>query len=320
LAALVALAAVAAYGIALWKAPGWMHATQAQDRYNARVLVVSVGGAFVVGAGLLYTARNYRLSRRGQVTERFANALERLASAELYVRIGGVHALEQVMRNSASHHDDVMQVLAAFIRNRAPAAREPDSHRWMHPVTASDNLPPQPELDIQAALTAIAQRPHRREHRLINLKGLHLVGADLNDADLVGVYLNGANLTGGRFFGANLTGARLIGANLTDANLSGARLAHAWLDDANLARAQFHRLLVGVWWRRTDLTKANLSGANLTDVDLRNVRLTRTWLWRLYGANLTGTLLGADPPAVPIGWTVIDSDTGKLAPVPAHGT
>src|SRR5262249_15151543 len=65
------LAAVAAYGVALWRAPGWMHATTAQAAYNARVLVISVGGAIVVLTGLLYTAFNYRLSRRGQDTDRF---------------------------------------------------------------------------------------------------------------------------------------------------------------------------------------------------------------------------------------------------------
>lgn len=100
LAAILALAAVAAYGLALWRAPDWMHVTKPQNRYNARILVISVGGAIVVGTGLLYTARNYRLSRRGQVTDRFTIALERLGSSELYVRIGGVHALEHVMRDS----------------------------------------------------------------------------------------------------------------------------------------------------------------------------------------------------------------------------
>ena len=70
-----------------------MRAAAAQVRYNARVLVISVGGAIVVGTGLLYTARNCRLSRRGQVTDRYTIALERLGSSELYVRIGGVHAL-----------------------------------------------------------------------------------------------------------------------------------------------------------------------------------------------------------------------------------
>ena len=48
-----------------------MHAKAAQDRYDARILVVSVGGAVVVGLGLLYTARNFRLSHRGQITDRF---------------------------------------------------------------------------------------------------------------------------------------------------------------------------------------------------------------------------------------------------------
>jgi hypothetical protein len=76
LAAIVALAAAAAYSRALWRAPGWTHATTAQDRYNARVLVISVGGAIVIGTGLLYTARNYRLSRRGQITDQFTIALE----------------------------------------------------------------------------------------------------------------------------------------------------------------------------------------------------------------------------------------------------
>ena len=57
-----------------------------------------------------------------QVTDRFTKALERLGSSELYVRIGGVHALEHVMRDSADHHDDVIEVLTEFIRDRAPAA------------------------------------------------------------------------------------------------------------------------------------------------------------------------------------------------------
>ena len=86
--------------------------------------MISVGGAFVVIIGLLYTGRNYRLSRRGQVTDRFTVALERLGSSELYVRIGGVHALEHVMRDSTDHHDDVLEVLTAFLRDgfspRAP--------------------------------------------------------------------------------------------------------------------------------------------------------------------------------------------------------
>jgi len=150
LAVIVGLPAAAAYGVALWKAPDWMHATASQARYNARVLVISVGGAIVVGTGLLYTARNYRLSRRGQVTDRFTIALERLGSSELYVRIGGIHALEHVMRDSPGHHNDVIEVLTQFIRGRAPhladpvlpaAADQSDREVWMHPVTGTVPAP-----------------------------------------------------------------------------------------------------------------------------------------------------------------------------------
>jgi hypothetical protein len=221
LTAILALAAATFYGVALWRAPGWMHATTPQDRYNARVLVISVGGAIVVGAGLLYTARNYQLSRRGQVTDRFTTALERLGSSELYVRIGGVHALEHVMRDSADHHDDVIEVLTKFIRDRTPRrARQPDCQVWMHPVTGSvPDLPSEPMPDIQAALTVLGHRPHRPERQAIDLRDKHLANAHLDDADLTGASLDRANLTGASLYGANLTRASLYGANLTRARL-----------------------------------------------------------------------------------------------------
>jgi hypothetical protein len=229
LAAILALGAVAAYGLALWRAPGWMHATTPQDRYNARVLVISVGGAIVVGTGLLYTARNYQLSRRGQVTDRFTVALERLGSGELYVRIGGVHALEHVMHDFADHHDDVIEVLIEFIRDRAPRrARPPDRQVWMHPVTGSiPELLSEPTPYIQAALTALGHRPHRPERQTIDLADLHLAGARLNRANLTGARLDGADLTYTQFDGANLSHARIDGVNLSGALLDGANLTGA---------------------------------------------------------------------------------------------
>lgn len=216
------------YILALWKVPDLMHLRKAQDRYNSRVLVISAGGAVVVAIGLLYTARNYRLSHRGQVTDRFTKALERLGSDELYVRIGGVHALEHVMRDSADHHHDAVEVLSAFIRRRAPKRRRPnDIGRWMHPVTGSDadistELPDVPDADIQAALTALANRPVRPERESISLAGLHLAGASLRRCDLIGADLRETNLSHAQLDGVDLGIARLDGADLRSARLDGA--------------------------------------------------------------------------------------------------
>jgi hypothetical protein len=46
------IAGLVLYGWTLWKLPDRMHLRGAQDRYNARVLVISAGGAFAVAADL----------------------------------------------------------------------------------------------------------------------------------------------------------------------------------------------------------------------------------------------------------------------------
>jgi ribosomal protein L27 len=64
---LVLVACAVGYGVALWRVPDWTNlkgsSDVARDRHNARLLVVSVGGAIVVAGGLLFTWRGYRLSR-----------------------------------------------------------------------------------------------------------------------------------------------------------------------------------------------------------------------------------------------------------------
>ncbi|GAA3370033.1 hypothetical protein GCM10020367_15050 [Streptomyces sannanensis] len=89
-----------------------------------RTTLVAVVAALGAGIALLYTARTYRLTRRGQITDRFTKALERLGSPEIYVRIGGILALEQIVQDAPEQAaTDAAEVLGHFIRHRAPRAR-----------------------------------------------------------------------------------------------------------------------------------------------------------------------------------------------------
>jgi cation transport ATPase len=86
-----------------------------------RTAVVACAAALGAGVALLYTARTYRLTRRGQITERFTKALERLGSDQQYVRIGGILALEQIVRDAPEQAaTDAARVLNHFIRDCAP--------------------------------------------------------------------------------------------------------------------------------------------------------------------------------------------------------
>lgn len=267
-----------------------------------RTSIVAFTAALGAGIALLYTARTYRLTRRGQITDRFTKALERLGSDEVYVRIGGILALEQIVRDAPEQAaTDAARVLGHFIRERAPKAGSDDV-----------SLPESPEADVQEALTALtrpASRTHVDPREPLNLRGLHLAGAHLAGADLTRADLSGATLANADLTKATLTRARLTDARLTQAilirarltgailnmttltkvHLQGATLTGAKLQEAALTEANCY----GAILRKADLQKANLTKANLQEADLTEANLRWATLTQasLDGANLTKAYL-----------------------------
>ena len=117
---------------------------------------------------------------------------------------------------------------------------------------------------------------------------------DLSGVDLQGVILSRANLNDTILFGGLLTNADLTNANLTNADLSRADLTNANLSradllNANLAYANLHNAML----RDAVLNDANLMGADLTNADLTNAALRAVNLRDadLNHANLCGAYL-----------------------------
>ena len=231
----------------------------ARDAARGRL---ALGAGLLATGALLFTARRFALSRDGQVTGRYATALEQLGCEKLDVRIGGIHALERVARDSPADHPAVMEMLAAFIRERS-------HEQWPPPDPGGQTRQRSLSPDVRAAITAVGRRLTERDIGPVDLARADLAGADLAGADLGGARLTGVDLTG-----ADLTEAVLANAVLAGADLGGARLTGA------------------------DLTRADLTGADLTDVDLTGADLAGTDLTR---AKLTGALWPAGGP-VPAGW------------------
>jgi uncharacterized protein YjbI with pentapeptide repeats len=254
-----------------------------------------------------------QIAEQGQITDRYNAAITNLGSQSIDVRLGGIYALQRLMRDSPRDQPTVIAVLCAFVRDETTSSANLTS--------LASQLP----TDIQAALTVVGTRNTANDGpttvvdldraRLTNaqLEALHLSGADLTSADLIGADLTGAHLTGAHLFEANLTkanltsadltkadltNANLSGINLSGANLSGANLFKANLTKGNLAATKFagavliQANLTGVFLFGEDLSDANLASANLTDAYLVGVNLHNA---ELNGANLHGavTLLPA---------------------------
>jgi len=269
-------------------------------RDAARGRLLTLGAGLFAAAALLFTARNFTLSREGQVTDRYTKAIEQLGSDKLDVRIGGIYALERVARDSARDQPTVMEVVSAFVR-------EHSHEQWPPSDPGGREQARSTRPDVQAAVTIVVRRDARRDIQRIDLHGANLTGAnlltvdlsaganltgaDLRDANLTGAYLTYADLRGANLRGANLTGAFLARTNLTEAYLTGADLSHAVLFAAHLAGAGLDEAdLTGTDLRGANLTGTRLRGAGLTGAHLTHANLTRA---DLRGANLTGADLRA---------------------------
>jgi len=118
-----------------------------------------------------------------------------------------------------------------------------------------------------------------------NLKGIDLSSDEPGEAlDLRGIILEGANLQEANLRFINLQGASLLRANLQGADLWGAELQEAKLQYSNLHGA-------GLWYANlqgASLTLANLQGAFLSHANLQGAFL---WGAKLHGTKLWGARL-----------------------------
>ncbi|MGA5895086.1 pentapeptide repeat-containing protein [Streptomyces venetus] len=227
---------------------------------SALVACVAATGA---GIALFYTARTYKLTRRGQVTERFTKALERLGADDdkTYVRIGGILAMEQIVQDAPEQATHAAQVFAQFIRMRTNATE--------HDPAVKN---PRPTADVQLALTALTRptsRTHVQPDERLDLSNLCLAGANLHGADLRDADVRGANLRDAHLGRADLQSADLTNADLTDASLSDASLRKARLLSADLRGA----FLLSASLRGASLGSASLRGASLESASLRGAHL-----------------------------------------------
>lgn len=131
--------------------------------------------------------RTFQLAEQGQVTDRYAKAIEKLGSKTIDVTIGGIYALERIARDSPKDHPTVMEVLAACIR-------EHSREQWPKPPEEPGAERPERATrpDIQAALTVIGRRDTSRDIRPIDVSGTNLTRANLTEANLTGADLTNA--------------------------------------------------------------------------------------------------------------------------------
>src|SRR5664280_880926 len=126
---------------------------------NTRTGLVAPLAVLGAGVGLAYTARTYRLSREGHLTDRYTKAVEQLGSDKIEVRLGGIYALERLMRDSPADQPTIVE---------SPCRLHPPTRPAGQSRRGQDSGQPNPALQPGRRRAGRAHRagsPHRCRRR-----------------------------------------------------------------------------------------------------------------------------------------------------------
>lgn len=234
---------------------------QGQLANNARSSVLQVLAGLAVVGGAIATWRQVRISREGQITERFTRAVDQIGNQNVDVRVGGLYALERIARDSVADRTAIQFLMGAFIRNHAKSPVGADAPQQSTEIV-DERLPSLRARapDVQVAMAVLGRRLPSPDRRTLTLSRVDLHGLSLNDARLEGATFQESNLARSELINIRLDNADLRATDLRWATLEGSRLT-----GANLSRA--------------DLRGTNLSGAILEDTVLTGAQADTSTIW-----------------------------------------
>lgn len=262
-------------------------------------------------------------SRRSLLNERYQKGAEMLGSTVLYVRLGGIYALDSLAREYPEiYHLQVIKLFAAFVvaRPRAETAErvetttssatseseEPDKPAPTSFGEGSDDTGkdhwleskshPEDTFDLfLATKLEVGPVPGLAKDveevmRLLSERDEKRIA--LESKDKIRINLADASLPGLIFHDADFSNIDFTKADLRRVRGWRARLTKAVLPGANLSGSTLH----GADFRDADMRRVNLTAVKLEGADLRNanlgyIDLASQNLWK--GATFPSKLVGA---------------------------
>jgi hypothetical protein len=238
----------------------------------ARGTIATIVGGGAVLIGLFFTFRQLRafeqtvaISRIGQVSERFARAIDQLASNQLESRIGAIYSFEHIASESEPHYGPILEILTTFLRDRA-------TPKYIDEYPPIAGTMPRYPTDLQAIITVLGRRTirwpeHKLDFREATLRYASSRYGNFEDCNFEKALLEHADFTGARLAHANLCFTRLDEAKLDRADLTGAQIAMASCVRVTAYGAIFHH---------ADANHTLFKDANLHDIDFTEANLSET--------------------------------------------
>jgi len=270
--AIVAVATVAG-GYLLWGVAGEFSDLKAEDWRNVIFIVGGLTAAMIAAWRAHVADKQTQINEQVQITERFTRAVDLLGSENIYMRIGALHALERIGRDSESDVVAVLRLLSSFVRSQSVSRR-------MGGILLDGDDTPAP-LDAEEGFAVISRLAgeykrllRNRESMIVDLSSSNLkCSLQFSKGCFFRFNFSFCNLSLGFFSEsdfecANFQGAYLESSYFQDCNLTGVSFNNAILDGVNFGNADMTRaiLLTAVCNRTNFSTAKNLTTKMLKDI------------------------------------------------------
>jgi uncharacterized protein YjbI with pentapeptide repeats len=268
-------------------------------RDKTRATLAQVLGGMVLLLGIFTAVETLRSNKEAEFTDRLLRCVQLLGveakdgKKQIDSRIGAIHALGQISRDSGQHQRVVMDILAAYVQTNALRTQSLSSAVLVG-------------ADVQAAINLLVERDisYDPPNAWLDMSDCSLIqsdftaGANVFDAKRGSVRQLGRM----RFVASNLDGAFLVGVDLSHAIFKSTSMKRAFLGRTVVDRADLSN---------ADLTLADLTGASLVGTDLSDAKLT---LSKLYDADLTDAKVSQDQINSAVGNLATKLPSGKVRP------
>ncbi|EKU97317.1 putative low-complexity protein [Leptolyngbya sp. PCC 7375] len=224
-----------------------------KDRSQAGITLIQTVATIVGGIAIFWnivlSRRQLAASQEQNITERFSVAVEQLGHEQTAVRIGGIYSLERIAQDSPRDYWTVMEILAAFIRDR---------RNWI----AWEDLPEEPKIekDITPAIIVLGRCDRTRQPPN---SPIYLQSCDFRRCAFINDNFPNTLFHKSHFGQANLSGSNFQGSSFRRSNLTDANLKNADLSETNLTKAKL---------TRADVTHCNFQNADLSEADLSHAK------------------------------------------------
>ncbi|NEZ67034.1 pentapeptide repeat-containing protein [Leptolyngbyaceae cyanobacterium CCMR0082] len=242
-----------------------------KDRSQAGITLIQTVATIVGGIAIFWnivlSRRQLAASQEQNITERFSVAVEQLGHEQTAVRIGGIYSLERIAQDSPRDYWTVMEILAAFIRDR---------RNWV----AWEDLPEEPKIekDITPAIIVLGRCDRSRQPanspiylQSCDFRRCAFINDNFPDTLFHKSHFGQANLSGSNFKGSSFRRSNFTNANLKNADLSETNLTKAKLTGADVTHCNF---------QNADLSEADLSHAK--GLTIEQVKSARNWQAAIY--------------------------------------